>query len=72
MNVTKRRWLGGALIAIAIVIAFASTKVVDVPGPMQASKPEFTFEFNTLFMSLSVVLAVAGMLILKLSFRDKT
>jgi hypothetical protein len=64
MASTTRRCVGALLLVAAIGLLFASTSVKDVPGPMDASKPEFTFDFSIPFMILSAVLAVAGTLTL--------
>jgi len=72
MSMKSRRWLGIALIAVAIVIFIASSNFwVDVPGPMEASKLEFTYSFNVPFTVLSVILVLAGEIFLALIFRKK-
>jgi len=60
MSRASKRWLGVALIFTAVTMVFASTKFVDVPGPMEASKPEFNLEFSAPFSILSIVLAFVG------------
>jgi hypothetical protein len=71
MSTKTRRWLCTTLIALALVVIIASTKVVDTPGPMTPSKPEFTFEFSTPFVILSGVFATAGLASLASIFRAK-
>jgi uncharacterized membrane protein YdcZ (DUF606 family) len=72
LSTTTCRWVGGALIATAIVIIFATSKIEDTPGPMVGSKPEFTFFLGTPFLLASAALAAAGTLSLASSFRAKT
>jgi hypothetical protein len=54
------RSFGTAFLVGAVAILFASTKNIDVPGPMEPSKPEFTCEFSTPFALFSGVLTLAG------------
>jgi hypothetical protein len=61
MSKSSQRWLAVALIVAAISVIFASTNLVDVPGPMEPSKPEFIVEFSTPLFILAVVLASFGM-----------
>ena len=46
MSKRQRFWFGIALILIAVVVFISSIHLVDVPGPLTADKPEFTFEFT--------------------------
>jgi hypothetical protein len=71
MSKRQRFWFGIALILIAVVVFISSIHFVDVPGPMTADKPEFTFEFTKPLLILSVVLALAGEVLLAWKFRDK-
>jgi hypothetical protein len=71
MSITSRRWIGTALIAVAAIVLFASTTVVDVPGPMEASKPEFTFEFSPPFAILAGVFALSGIAFVAMTFRGR-
>jgi hypothetical protein len=72
MSKRQRFWFGIALILIAVVVFISSIHLVDVPGPMTADKPEFTFEFTKPLLILSVVLALTGEVFLAWKFRDKT
>jgi hypothetical protein len=72
MSKRQRFWFGIALIAIGIVVFISSIHLVDVPGPMTADKPEFTFEFTKPLLILSAVLALAGEVLLAWKFRGKT
>ncbi len=54
----------------AVAILFASTKMIDVPGPMTPSKPEFTFEFNTPLALLASVLILTGIWAVVSSFKS--
>ena len=71
MSKRQRFWFGIALIASAIVVFISSIHLVDVPGPMSADKPEFTFEFTKPLLILSVIMALAGEVLLAWKFRDK-
>jgi hypothetical protein len=69
ISVKTSRWLGFALIAVAIVIFITTSNFfVDVPRPMEPSKPEFTSSFNTPFVILSAILALTGWIFLARSF----
>ena len=72
MSKKQRFWFGIALILSAVVVFISSVHLVDVPGPMTADKPEFTFEFTKPLLILSAVLALAGEVFLAWKFRDKT
>ena len=72
MSKISKRWLGLSLIAIAVIVVFVSTKLVDVPGPMEPSKPEFTFEFSAPFFISSIVMAFTGTAFVISSLRRKT
>jgi hypothetical protein len=66
MSSTTSRWIGSALLATAIVVFFATNKIVDVPFP-----DEFDLELSPSFLLVSAALAVAGTLSLASSFRTK-
>jgi len=68
----QRFWFGVALITIAIVVFISSIHLVDLPGPMSADKPEFTFEFTKPLCILSVIMSLIGEVLLAWQFRDKT
>ena len=46
MRTILRSLLGVALMAMGVVLLVGSTTIVDVPGPMAPSKPEFVFNFS--------------------------
>jgi hypothetical protein len=72
MSTITCRWVGSALIATAVVVVFATTEILDTPGPMEGSKPEFTFELSIPCLIILSVLTLAGTLSLASSFRAKT
>lgn len=69
MNAGLRRSLAAALEVAGAVVVIASTIIVDVPGPMMASKPEFIFKFSPPFAALAVTLAIAGVALLARDWR---
>jgi len=71
MSRTTCRWTGNALIVAAVVVVLVTSKVVDT-GPMETSKPEFTFDLSAPFLLVSAALFVVGTLSLASSFRVKT
>jgi hypothetical protein len=71
MTKSKRRWLGIVLIAVAVAGFLLSVRLEDVPGPMQASKPEVTFSLYLPLGIPSIVLGLAGMVPLALSLGPK-
>jgi hypothetical protein len=60
--VSKRQklWFGIILLVGAVVVGLSATHLVDVPGPMEPGKPEFTFQFTNPLLVLSVILALGG------------
>jgi hypothetical protein len=62
------RWLGTVCVVGAVAILFAVTKIIDVPGPMEPSKPEFTFEFCAPLTFVSSVLTLTGIWAIVSSF----
>jgi hypothetical protein len=72
MSTTSCSWIGSALIATAIAVVLASTSIQDTPGPMEASKPEFTLELTAPLCIVSALAALTGTLSLASSFRGKT
>ena len=65
------RWVGIWLISNAIMVVYVSTKIVDVPGPMESSKPEFTFQFSRPFAIPAIVAAFVGVIFVISSLRRK-
>ncbi len=63
MSKILRRSGGVASIAIGLGVIFASTIIVDIPGPIEASKPEFVFKFNAPFVGLAAALAILGIVL---------
>lgn len=51
------------------MVIIASTAIVDVPGPITASKPEFVFKFSAPFVALAVALAVVGVALIARDWR---
>jgi len=71
MSKKQRFWFGIALIASAIIVFVSSIHLVDVPGPMSADKPEFTFEFSKTLVVLAALFGLSGVLLLTPKFRAK-
>jgi len=71
MSIKTYRWLGISLIVVAVAVLVVTTRVLDVPGPMEPSKPEFTYEFSTPFAILSALLGLSGIVLVTLGFRRK-
>ena len=64
MSTKLHRSLGVALMIVGVVVLVTSTTIVDVPGPMAPSKPEFICNFSTPFATLALVLAFSGVVLL--------
>ncbi len=64
MNTVFRGSLGAVLEALGPVVVVASATIIDMPGPVEASKPEFVFRFSAPFIALAVELAIAGVVLL--------
>jgi hypothetical protein len=64
-----QRSLGVASIVLGVVVIFASTTIVDVPGPMEPTKPEFVFKFNSPVFALALALAVIGIVLFARSWK---
>ena len=64
MTSNFRRILGLALLATAVIVLVGSTTIVDLPGPIVASRPEFVFKFSEVFAGLAVSLTVVGVTLL--------
>ena len=69
MSAGLRRSLAVALEVAGVVVIIASTTIVDVPGPIMASKPEFIFKFSPPFVALAVTLAFAGVVLVARDWR---
>ena len=69
MNAGLRRSLAVALGVAGVVVVIASTTIVDVPGPMMASKPEFIFKFSPPFVAIAVTLAIASVALVARDWR---
>ena len=69
MSTVLHRSVGAGLMVAGAVVVVASTTIVDMPGPITASKPEFVFKFSAPFVALAAVLAIAGVALLARGWR---
>lgn len=70
MSGILQRSLWVASTALGVVVILASTSIVDVPGPMKPSTPEFVFKFNPPFFGLVVALAVIGIVLFARGWKE--